>query len=64
MTEVMKKLQRKKHLSMAYESINRETIKNITRKYRADFELYGYSFELPKVKKKSESKKHGLKEEG
>lgn len=49
MTEVMKKLQRKKHLSMAYESINRETIKNITRKYRADFELYGYSFELPKV---------------
>lgn len=49
MTEVMKKLQRKKHLSRAYKSINRKTIKNVKRKYRTDFELYGYSFKLPKV---------------
>lgn len=49
MTEVMKKLQRKKHLSRAYEGIKRKTIKNLKRKYRTDFELYGYSYELPKV---------------
>lgn len=49
MTEVMKKLQRKKHLSRAYEGINHKTIKTLKRKYRTDFELYGYSYELPKV---------------
>lgn len=49
MTEVMKKLQRKKHLARAYEGINRKTIKTLKRKYRTDFELYGYSYELPRV---------------
>lgn len=49
MTGVMKKLQRRKHLSRAYEGISRKTIKNLRRKYKTDFELYGYSFELPRV---------------
>lgn len=61
MTEVMKKLQRKKHLSRAYEGINRKTIKTLKRKYRTDFDM-DTPTNYQKFNKKSESRKHGLKQ--
>lgn len=48
MTSVMKRHQRQHYLAKAYKGTSSKTIKDLKRMYKADFDLYGYSYELPK----------------
>lgn len=48
LTSVMKKQQRQHYLAKAYKGTSRKTVKDLKRMYIADFDLYGYSYELPK----------------
>jgi hypothetical protein len=49
MTEEMSNDQRQRHLATAFASVSSETIAVIRKTYKNDFELFGYSYELPTV---------------
>lgn len=48
MTGIMKQHQRHQYLAKAYKGISHKTIEDLRRIYKADFDLYGYSYGLPK----------------
>lgn len=48
MTGMMKQHQRQQYLVKAYKAISHKTIGDLRRTYKTDFDLYGYSLELPK----------------
>ena len=48
MNDVMRKLQRQKNLSKAYRGISQKTLDILKKVYKNDFDIYGYSNELPK----------------
>jgi hypothetical protein len=47
MTEIMSKDQRQRHLARAFASVSTETLQVIRKTYKNDFEIFGYSYELP-----------------
>ncbi|XP_061164449.1 carbohydrate sulfotransferase 10-like [Saccostrea echinata] len=46
--ETKKKVQRQRYLARAFSTLKSRTIQNIQKAYKNDFDLFGYSYDLPK----------------